>query len=94
MAEKGTEEVKKKHTLSLSARTQAEISGVTEVESFDEHSVVLVTDCGDMTVEGEGLHVSTLDIARGIVEISGQIGGIYYSDASAPPKGFRARFFG
>ena len=84
----------KRHTLSLTARTRAQIAGVTEVESFDEHSVVLDTDCGEMTVEGEGLHVGTLDIAKGVVEISGRIGGIYYSDSAPAPKGFRARFFG
>ena len=91
MAEKIAGEPKK-HALSLTARTRAEISGVTEVESFDEHSVILITDCGEMTVEGDGLRVGTLDIARGVVEVEGKIGGMYYKDAAAEKRGWRSRF--
>lgn len=82
-----------KHALTLAARAKAEISGVTEVESFDEHSVILVTDCGEMTVEGEGLRVGALDIARGVVEVTGTVGGIYYRDAAPERRRSRARFF-
>ena len=83
----------KKHALSLTARKRAEIFGVTEVESFDEYSVILVTDCGEMTVEGNGLRVGTLDIARGVVEVQGEIGSISYGDAAPQKRGLRARFF-
>ena len=83
----------KKHAVSLSAREVARIEGVTEVESFDEQSVALTTDCGEMTVEGEGLRVSTLDLSRGVVEVSGRIDGLYYS-ATAPKRRLgRSRLF-
>ena len=89
--EKGTEN--KKHQVTLYARDKAEIGGVTEVESFDEQSVVLTTVCGEMTVEGESLHVSPLDITRGAVVVDGHICGIYYSDAAPAKRGFK-RLFG
>ena len=82
------------HTLSLVARTRAEITGVREVESFDEQTVVLLTDCGEMTLEGEGMHVSTLDIARGVVAVDGRIGAVYYGDTQPARRGLRARLFG
>ena len=84
----------KKHTLSLTAREQASITGVTQVDSFDEHWVVLKTDCGEMTVEGESLHVGALDIDKGEIEITGRISAVCYTDAAAPKRGLRARFFG
>ena len=87
-------ENQKKHTLVIGARESAEISGVCEVESFDEQSVILKTDCGEMTLEGEGLHVGTLDIARGIVSVTGQINGLYYSNGATYKRGLRARLFG
>ena len=93
MAEKMSMQ-EKKHTLSIGTRTHATISGVCKVESFDEGTVELQTDCGQLTVEGEGMHVGTLDIERGIVELDGQINGVYYSNATSPKKGFRARIFG
>ncbi len=84
----------KKHTLSLEARARVQITGVSDVQSFDEQSVVLMTDCGELTVEGEELHVSTLDIARGLVDVEGRICALCYGDAAPARKGLRARLFG
>ena len=84
----------KKHTLSLDGRSRMQITGVGDVQSFDEQSVVLTTDCGELSVEGDGLHVSTLDIARGLVDIDGRISLIAYSDATPARKSRRARLFG
>lgn len=88
-----TGENAKKHTLSAAARAHAEIAGVGEVESFDENTVILFTDCGRMTVEGEGLRVGTLDIARGVVVLDGRIDAIYYSEQESTRRGLRARLF-
>ena len=70
------------HSLSLSSREHAELSGVTEVNSFDEESVVLSTACGELVVEGVGLRVGTLDMTRGVLVIDGKISGLYYTDTS------------
>ncbi|MBO5355547.1 MAG: sporulation protein YabP [Clostridia bacterium] len=93
MTEKGNEQ-EKKHALSMGARRHISISGVTEVESFDEQTVILSTDCGEMTLEGEGLHIGTLDIARGVVEVDGKVNGLYYSDSAPARRGLRAKLFG
>ena len=92
MSEKGVEE--KKHTLKMAARAHVEICGVLRVDSFDEQSVILLTDCGEMTLEGEELHIGTLDIERGVVSVDGQIGMISYADAVPSRRGFKGRFFG
>jgi sporulation protein YabP len=82
----------KLHTLSLTARSRVEITGVCEVESFDTQYVVLITDCGELTLEGEELHVGTLDISRGVVHVQGQIIALLYSDGTrAARKGRRRR---
>ena len=81
------------HTLSVTARKSATLTGVQEVQSFDERCVILKTDCGDMTVEGEDLRVGTLDVERGIVALTGRICALYYSDAPSAKKGLRARLF-
>ncbi|MBR7181418.1 MAG: sporulation protein YabP [Clostridia bacterium] len=93
MAEQNNEKTKK-HTLVMNERASAEISGVSEVESFDDQCVVLSTVCGGLTLEGEGLRIGTLDIARGVVEVSGKIGAVIYNDQAPAKRGFRARFFG
>ena len=83
----------KKHTLCVTARARASLTGVCDVQSFDESLVVLKTDCGEMTVEGEELRVGTLDVEKGVVELTGHISALYYSDAAPAKKGLRARFF-
>lgn len=77
------------HSLSLLSREHAEISGVTEVNSFDEECVVLSTVCGELTVEGAELRVGTLDMTRGILVIDGKISGLYYTETNQiRKKGF------
>ncbi len=93
MTDKALQE-SKKHTLSMIARTQASIAGVTQVDSFDEHCVILKTDCGEMTLEGEELHVGALDIDKGEIKITGRICAICYSDTAPAMRGLRARLFG
>ena len=81
-----------KHTLTLSARTHIEIGGVTDVVSFDEETVTLVTDCGELTIEGASLHIGTLNIERGCVVVDGRVNALIYTENT--PRKKRARLFG
>ena len=81
-----------KHTLALCARTHMEIDGVTEVVSFDEETVTLVTDCGGLTVEGTSLHIGALNIERGHVTVDGRVNALIYTETTSRKK--RARLFG
>ena len=74
-------------------RTLLEIDGVTDVRGFDENTVLLVTSCGDMTVEGEGLHITHLALEEGCVCVEGRIDGLFYTDGAKKEKGgFFSRF--
>ena len=68
------------HHLQLYARAHADISGVRQVISFDENGVQLITECGELTLEGSDLKVGTLDTQRGVVSVDGRLTGIYYTD--------------
>ena len=88
---------KTKHDLVLRSRESASIDGVKEVISFDEGQVILVTSCGEMTVEGEGLHINVLDTDGGVVELVGRVEAVYYTDEKAAQtigNGFFSRLFG
>ena len=82
-----------KHTVALTARKSAVLTGVCDVQSFDERVVMLKTDCGELCVEGEELRVGTLDTEKGVVELTGRICALYYSDAMPAKKGLRARLW-
>ena len=81
----------KKHTIKLENRKRMSLDGISDVISFDDGEVVLVTTEGEMTVEGRELHISVLDLAGGVVELDGKVDAIYYIDPSEgkiKPKGF------
>ena len=83
------------HELIMKDRTRISVTGVTEVVSFDELSVVLKTACGELTVDGEGLHISALDTTRGVLEINGSIQGLSYFDKKRESgKSVLGRIFG
>ena len=74
------------HNCLIYARSHADINGVREVLSFDENSVVLITGCGELTLEGSDIRVGALDTDRGIVSVDGKISALYYADDSIKRK--------
>ncbi len=78
----------KGQNLSLRDRAVLEMDGVQDVQGFDEATVLLRTAQGSMTVEGEGLHITRLDLENGLLTVTGRIDGLFYTgDASAHKKG-------
>ena len=83
-----------KHSVILKNRTDLRIEGVQEVVSFDELCVMLKTQFGDMTIEGNDLKISVLEIDAGIVVLTGTISGVYYSEQlSNHKRGFFRSLF-
>lgn len=77
----------------ISDRARLSISGVEDVRSFDETSVILKTNNGMVAVDGEGLRISELSTEAGKIFIEGRIGGVVFFEAVEPKKkrGFFAR---
>lgn len=71
------------HSLSAVDRREITVKGVSEVLSFDDSVVRLVTVCGILDLEGEGLRVHVLDLKEGVVAVTGQLNGVLYEDPSA-----------
>lgn len=70
-----------------------EVNRVTDVSSFDESVVLLETACGTMTIEGEGLHITRLELEKGELALDGKVTGIFYTDGAPKSKGgFFSRF--
>lgn len=82
------------HKLTLDGRNRLTMSGITEVESFDESMVVLHTTRGDLIVKGQGLHLQLLSLDGGQVHVDGTVDSITYEDTPAQTGGFFARLFG
>ena len=85
-------EVAEKNDIAIRSRKHIDITGVKEVLNFDENLVSMVTACGEMSVEGEGLKIGTLDTDKGIVAVDGKINAVIYYDEF--PRDEKKRFFG
>ena len=68
------------HEIKLTKRESLVVSGVNEVESFDDVSAILKTVCGRLTVEGNNLKMTVLDTEKGLVTLDGTIELLSYSD--------------
>lgn len=66
------------HKLQLNERQQLTMTGVTEVVSFDETTVVLQTGLGTLMVHGQNLQLKTLSLEGGQVAVDGQISALIY----------------
>ena len=82
------------HRLSLDGRSRLTMTGVTEVESFDESTVVLHTTRGTLVIQGQGLHLQLLSLDGGQVHVDGTVDAMTYEDTGRQSGGFFARLFG
>lgn len=78
--------------LTLSDRKKLMLTGAAEVISFDEAAVVLKTELGTLTVQGQQLHLKTLSPENGQVAIDGHISALIYEEPKSPAGLFQKLF--
>jgi len=84
------------HNVILENRKKLTLSGIEDVDSFDEESITLFTDTGTLTVKGTELHINKLSVESGEVSIEGHIDSLIYTDGAdgkTRGMGFFARMF-
>ena len=87
----GSETAARPYTVALENRASMGLTGVREVLAFDEKQISLQTEGGEMTISGEGLHVTTLLLEEGRVSLEGQIDSIVYANRNLRTrKGLRS----
>lgn len=77
----------KNYGLTLDKREKAVLTGVTDVERFDENEVVLHTQGGRLVLTGSGLHVSSLQLEEGRLLVDGAIDGMVYDGGAVKRRG-------
>ncbi len=88
------EGIKAPHNVIMEDRRTLTVSGISDVDSFDEQTVIVFTDMGELTVKGEGLHINRLSLEVGEIMIEGNISSLSYSDSKPTQEGgFWSRVF-
>ena len=81
------------HHVILEGREHLSVSGVEEVESFDENTIVMETSQGTLVVSGQGLHIEKLSLDGGDLKVEGTVDSLTYEDDGGERGGFLARLF-
>lgn len=74
------EEAHLPHKLQLNERTSLTMTGVAEVVSFDENTVVLQTSLGLLVIQGQQLQLKNLTLEGGQVAVEGSIRALSYEE--------------
>lgn len=82
------------HKILLTDRQSGVVSGVLDVISFDEKVIMLSTQCGKITIKGDGLHVNQLSLTNGQVDITGRVDTLIYSEDGGSRSGSKESVLG
>ena len=75
------------HHVVIEERRRLTVSGVVDVERFDENAIVLSTVKGAMVVEGENLHIEKLSLDGGDLKVEGDIDSVTYEEEQGNGQG-------
>lgn len=81
------------HKLTLNERKMLTMTGVTEVVSFDDTTVMLHTVLGTLMIHGQQLQLKSLSPEGGQIAVEGQISALVYEEERAS-GGFWRRLLG
>ena len=68
------------HSLTLENRERLNLTGISDVDSFNEEEVLAICSCGELSIKGEMLHIEELNLETGTVCVSGKISSFSYSE--------------
>lgn len=77
--EKQNQRPKIPHSVIIENRASISFTGVRDMGSFDEQSVVLYTDYGEINLRGSKLHINKLSLDTNEVDIDGNIEAVVYT---------------
>ena len=82
------------HQLTLDGRERLTVTGVEDVERFDENMIVMSTSAGTLVVSGENLHIGKLSLDGGELQVDVQIDALQYDEHGAGRCVLLSRLFG
>ena len=81
------------HHLKLDGRESLTVSGVEDVERFDETGIVMSTVEGTLVITGENLRIGKLSLDGGELHVDGRIDSLTYEDQGSGRGVYLSRLF-
>ncbi len=77
----------------IESRKKLNISGVKDVMSFNDETVLLETELGKLTVKGEDLHIVNFNTETGDLTATGRVHAVVYMSDGKSSGGFISKIF-
>ncbi|MDD4075440.1 MAG: sporulation protein YabP [Eubacteriales bacterium] len=71
--------MRRAHAVHIEERSLMSVTGVRDVDSFNEQAVRLLTDLGELCIEGSSLRITKLNLEDGQVLLEGEILAMEYA---------------
>ncbi len=84
-------EINKTQNLFITSREMLNCDAVRDVEEFSEDFVIINTDYGKLSIEGENLRIKELNEKEGKISIIGKISGLFFRDENEKTGFFKRR---
>ena len=86
MTEQRIGEIRRPHVIHMENRELMSLTGVKDVDCFNEEEIQLLTEAGELRIEGRDLHITKLNLEEGQLMLEGEIIALEYS-APAEARG-------
>ncbi|MEG1971717.1 MAG: sporulation protein YabP [Oscillospiraceae bacterium] len=83
----------KPHTVLIKSRSSLTLTGINDIESFNEEQVLVYTAEGELVIGGQGLHIGKIDVDLGELTLVGQIDSLEYTDNPIQGKNIWEKLF-
>ena len=83
----------KTHSIIVENRSKLVLTGVKDVESFNENDMILVTYSGGLRIKGRNLEISKISVETGDLEMTGIVSSVQYSDLDRSPNNIITKLF-
>lgn len=81
------------HNIIMEQRSRLVLSGISDVESFEEDNVQLKTTKGNLTIRGNNMKMESYQSEVGDLVMNGDIYALVYMNDSSAKEGFFSRIF-
>ena len=92
MSDTGTMRIRA-HSIHIDNRELISVTGVKDVDSFNEQEVELLTEAGELRIEGNELRITKLSLDEGQVIVEGEIVALEYAEAPVERGSLFSRMF-
>lgn len=68
------------HILTLTDRSELSLTGINDVDAFNEQEIKALCETGELIIKGELLHIEELSLESGIMSVKGKITSLEYNE--------------